>query len=493
MSIQDNEQIPLRLASLFGWVEMVRILLHRGATVNSVDNRGRTLLHQVAGSKYCSRLNDVRIAQLLLDHGTGVNAQDNDNTTPLHVASYYGKADLVKVLLDRGATSNLPGNLGRTPLHLVAGSRYDPDDNGVRIAKLLIEHGADINAQDKDKITPLYAACYLGKAEMAWVLLRRGAKANSDANAILGQTLLHRVASGICGFGYIVTFITELLLENGADVNAQDKENTTPLHLASYFGSVEVSVVLLKHGANANTKRRLGRTPMHLVAEGEYENSVHIADLLLEHGADVNAQDKDGMTPLHLAAYCSRAEIARDLLNRGAIVDLEDDRGRTPMHLLVERLNGCRNNGVEIAQLFLEHGTNTNARDKRNITPLHLASYCGKVEIAEVLLDRGANISAKDDLGQTPLHMVSRGAYISQEDGVRIAKLLLEHGADVNARDNNHETSLDLASHHGKLEIAALLLHYNDDKCDAKVDQGPTPNQLQLEVANCHDKPAPST
>ena len=419
-------------------------------------NLGRTPLHQVAGSEYCSRLNDVRIAQLLLEHGADVNAPDNDNTTPLHVASYHRRVDLVTLLLDHGAAPNFPGNLGRTPLHLVAGSRKDPDENGVCVAKLLMEHGADINTQDRDNITPLHAASYLGKVEMLWLLLWRGAKANSDASAILGQTLLHRVASGICGFGYIDALITELLLEHGADVSAQDKENTTPLHLASYFGSVAMSRVLLNHGANANMKRKLGRTALHLVAEGEHENGVRITDLLLEHGADVNAQDKDNITPLHLAAYRRRAEIVRVLLDRGAIVDLEDDRGRTPMHLLVERLHDCGNDGVEIAQLLLEHGTNINAQDKHNITPLHLSSYCGKFKIAKVLLDRGASVSAKDALGQTSLHMVSRGAHISQEDGLRIAKLLLEHGADINAQDNNHETSLNLASRH-KPEIAGLL------------------------------------
>ena len=127
MSVQDdNQQIPLRMASMFGWVEMVQILLHRGATVNSMDIRGRTPLHQVVRSKYCSWLNDVRITQLLLEHGAGVNAQDNDNMTPLLVASFYGRVDMVKVLLDHGATTSLPGNLGRTPLHLVARSRYYP-------------------------------------------------------------------------------------------------------------------------------------------------------------------------------------------------------------------------------------------------------------------------------------------------------------------------------------------------------------------------------
>ena len=490
MSVQDdNKQIPLHLASLFGWVEMVRILLHRGVTANSMVNLGRTPLHHVAGSKYCSRPNDVRIAQLLLEHGAGVNAQDNDNTTPLHMASLCGRVDVVEVLLDHGATSSLPGNLGRTPLHLVAGSRYYPIQNCVRIAKLLMEHGADINAQDRDSITPLHAASYLGKVEMVQLLLECGAKADSESNPILGRTLLHLVASGVCGFGYNGGRITELLLEHGAGVNTQDKENVTPLHLASYLGRVEISQVLLKHGANANTKCKLGRTPLHLVAEGKHENGVCITDLLLEHGADVNAQDNGNMTPLHFAAYYRKAEIVRVLLDRGATADLETDLGRTPMHALVQRPHDCGNDGVEIAQLLLEHGTDINAQDKHNITPLHFASYRGNVGIAPFLLSHGANVSAKDDLGRTPLHAVSQGVYISQEDGVRIARLLLEHGADLNGQDNNNETPVDLASHHGKLEIAALLLHYNDED-DAKVDQGLSSNQPQLEVANRHEKPA---
>ncbi|KAN0130306.1 Ankyrin repeat-containing domain protein [Lactarius tabidus] len=112
--------------------------------------------------------------------------------------------------------------------------------------------------------------------------------------------------------------------------------------------------------------------------------------------------------------------------------------------------------------------------------------------MVRVLLDRGATVDSENDLGQTPLHMVSQGAYMSQDDGVRIAQLLLEHGADVNAQDNNHATPLDLASHHGMFEIESLLLRYGE-KANTKVDEGPTPNQLELKGTDLHDKPTPST
>jgi ankyrin repeat protein len=130
-----------------------------------------------------------------------------------------------------------------------------------------------------------------------------------------------------------------------------------------------------------------------------------------------------------------------------------------------------------------------NGQDKNQLTPLHLASLYGWVEMVRVLLDRGALANSEDNLGQTPLHMVSQGAYISQDDGVHIAQLLLKHGADVNAQDNNHATPSDLASHHGKLDIESLLLRYGE-KANAKVDQGPTPNLLELKVVELHGKPA---
>ena len=148
-------------------------------------------------------------------------------------------------------------------------------------------------------------------------------------------------------------------------------------------------------------------------------------------------------------------------------------------------------------------------QDKYQLTPLHLASLYGWVEMVQVLLNRSTTVNSEDSLGRTPLHMVSlaRDSSISRENdarendarengagenGVCIAKLLLEHGADVNAQDNNHATPLDFASHHGKPEIASLLSQYGG-KFNAKIEQNPTPNQLEIKGADLRDHPAPST
>ena len=138
-------------------------------------------------------------------------------------------------------------------------------------------------------------------------------------------------------------------------------------------------------------------------------------------------------------------------------------------------------------------------QDKYQLTPLHLASLYGWVEMVQVLLNRSTTVNSEDNLGRTPLHMVSlaRDSFISRENdarenGVCIARLLLEHGADVNAQDNNHATPLDFASHHGKPEIASLLSQYGG-KFNAKIEQNPTPNQLEIKGADLRDHPAPST
>ncbi|KAI9455268.1 ankyrin repeat-containing domain protein, partial [Lactarius psammicola] len=236
---------PLHLTALYGWVEMVRVLLDRGATADSEDNLGRTPLHLVAESKYCPWLDGVHIAQLLLEHGADVNAQDKDNTTPLHAASYYGRVEMVQVLLGHGAMANLEGNLGRTPLlHLVAGSRYYPVHDGVRIAELLLEHGADVDAQCKDNTTPIHMASYYGEVEMVQVLLDHGAMASRRGN--LGQTPLHLVAGSRYYPLYDSVIIAKLLL-----------------------GRVEMVQLLLDHGATTNSEVNLGRTLLHLVAEGK--------------------------------------------------------------------------------------------------------------------------------------------------------------------------------------------------------------------------------
>ena len=500
----EDNQTPLLLAIKSRWFKTARILVEHGADANVEDERGKTLLHILLSDNgsvppeykliFVNRqkipLSDRYIDDeeyvfdhvlFLLKHGAEVNRRDKDNQTPLLLAMDFRWFKTARMLVEHGADANTEDERGKTLLHVLLSDIYIvEDDDFLDLVLFILKNGAEVNKRDEDNRTPLLLAMDLSRFKTARILVEHGADANTEN--VIGKTLLHILIlsnSDICDEDYVLNLVL-LLLRHGAEVDKRDYYgNPTPLHLAIQMNRFRLAGILVEHGADPIAENDEGKTPLHMLSKSiiDDEDDVHhVLDhalLLLNHGAEVNRRDNDKETPLHLAIRRDWFNLAGILLEYGADPVAENNKGQTPLHILLE------NDGDDV----------------QNLVPSPVASYstCGRVEMARTLLGRrGANASAKDALGQTPLHMVSRGAYISQEDDVCIAKLLLEHGADVNAQDNNHETPLDLASHHGKLEIAALLLHYND-KDGAKVDQGPSPNQPQLEVANRHEKPALGT
>ena len=299
-----NHQTPLHSASLYGRLDIVRLLLDHGATSNSKDKFGRTPLHLVAKGEYNLEQDRVRTAQLLLDRGADVNAQTKYGATPLHLASYLGRIDIARVLLDRGAIANSKGRKGRTALHCVAQGRHLFSANdAIHVAQLLLERGADANAPDDDKRTPLHLASYHGKVGIAQVLLDGGASVNSMG--VAGQTPLHVVANRYSRYDESKVLVAQLLLERGADVNMPDDTNQTPLHLASISEGIKMVEVLLNAGANARARNAQDQSPFDVISRRPYgsrDDVVDIARLLLEHGADVDAQDKNHATPSDFSA-----------------------------------------------------------------------------------------------------------------------------------------------------------------------------------------------
>eukprot|EP00927_Polykrikos_kofoidii_P047518 TRINITY_DN41711_c0_g1_i1.p1 TRINITY_DN41711_c0_g1~~TRINITY_DN41711_c0_g1_i1.p1 ORF type:complete len:721 (+),score=119.25 TRINITY_DN41711_c0_g1_i1:96-2165(+) len=168
------------------------------------------------------------------------------------------------------------------------------------------------------------------------------------------ETPLHAAAMQDTGHAPIST----LLLERGADANAEDKHLATPLHVAASAGQTEVARKLVRCGADVCKEDRWRTTPLHKAA---LNGQVEVADVLLQGGAGTSAVDAWGATPLHHAAARGQLVIAEKLLSGGAVgidLDAEDTAGQRPLHI------AARNGDYAFVRLLLEHGASATARNR---------------------------------------------------------------------------------------------------------------------------------
>ena len=395
---RKDQWTPLHLASYFGNVKIVRLLLDHGADLEAVEGKtGEKPLHQVSYGKYRSQEDGVHVAQLLLERGADVNTRRKDQWTPLHLASYFGNVVIVRLLLDRGADLEAAeGKMGEKPFHQVSYGKYRSQEDGIRVARLLLEHGADVNTRRKDHWTPLHHASYFGNVEIVRLLLEHGA--NSEANAEGDMKPLHQVSYGKYKSQQDGVRVARLLLEHGADVNTRRKDHWTPIHLASYFGNVEIVGLLLDYGADpeANAEGDMGAKPLHQVSRGKYrsqEDGVRVAQLLLKRGADVNTRRTDHRTPLHIASRFGKSEIVHLLIDHGAKVNAVDNSGTTPLHEVSKGKYESKEDGVRVAQLLLDRGADVSAKTRSGDTPQALASSNQMPYLVELFLEHTKNVT----------------------------------------------------------------------------------------------------
>jgi uncharacterized protein len=181
----------------------------------------------------------------------------------------------------------------------------------------LIGESPDLaSARGPDGISAILRARYSGHAWIAERLAEAVAELDVFEAAALGHA----------------TRVEEAVRADPGIVRAEAADGFTALHLAAFFGQLEVAAVLLEHGAagNAEAGNPSHVQPLHSAAAGGH---AAIAALLLERGADPNARQHGGFVPLHSAAARGDEVTARLLLEHGGERDLRTDDGRRPIDL----------------------------------------------------------------------------------------------------------------------------------------------------------------
>lgn len=189
-----------------------------------------------------------------------------------------------------------------------------------RIKTLLEEDPSLVHGGGAAGMPPLMLAAYMGKREIAALLLARGAKMDQFAAAALGHAPVLR----------------ELLQGPEAAIGLHSSDGWTALHLAAFFGQKDCVETLLDLGASvrAVSANAMANTPLHAAAAGRH---TEVCALLLSHNAEVNATQAGNYTPLHSAAANGQEELVRLLLAHEANPKIRSEKGETPMMMAASR------------------------------------------------------------------------------------------------------------------------------------------------------------
>ena len=244
---------PLSIACHLGCLPAVKLLVETlGADVNppreNLQLEWLDTSEKEVDTPLCLACDEghVEVVALLLEKGAKVNTKDEDKNTPLHLACQKGHVGVVDLLLTNGASVNAKDSDKCTPLH-----RACLNDHKDLVVKLL-EKGAKVNAKDEDEFTPLHLACQEGHAGVVAVLLDHGADVHAK-DSTDGETPLHKAC---------LSEVAILLLDKGAKVNAKNEDGDTSLHLACWSGRFDMVSVFLEKGADVNAKGKDDWTPL---------------------------------------------------------------------------------------------------------------------------------------------------------------------------------------------------------------------------------------
>jgi ankyrin repeat protein len=456
LSATRERHVTLLGAAVHGChAEVVKSILEQSASKLSPASELERLL-KTAAEKRASR-----VLELLLEAGDQPECGKILGSV-LIKHSHAGNEEVVQLLLDKGADVNAQGGEYGNALQAASWGGHK------EVVQQLLDKGADVNAQGGEYGNALQAASERGHKEMVQQLLGKGADVNAQGGhfgnalqaASLGghkeivQQLLGKGANVNAQGGFYANAlyaasekghkeIVQQLLDKGADVNAQGGKYSNALQAALERGHLEIVQQLLDKSADVNAQGGKYSNALQAALVGGH---LEIVQQLLDKGANVNAQGGDFGNALYAALVGGYKEVVQQLLGKGADVNAQGGHFGNALYAASERGH------KEIVQQLLGKGADVNTQGGHFGNALQAASWGGHKEIVQQLLDKGADVNAQGGEDGNALQAASWGGH------KEVVQQLLDKGADVNAQGGQYGNALQAASWGGHKEVVQQLL-----------------------------------
>jgi len=444
-----------------GDTRKAKSLIASGLDVNSVV-QGQTLAY------WAVRYQSEDILSALIAAGADIG-KTTDAGTPLSAAIFDQSPKIVRTLMEAGAFDREPN--AETEL-LRDAIMWDSADE---VFDMLFAAGVDANARDSGGTSALIYALSSKLSHAAKLLVEHGANVNTTDD---GDNPLALAAEA--GFLDVV----DAMLKAGAKVGQKDESGMNALDYARMEGHADVAELLRQAGAletaeieekvrEAAAKGDIDRA-MGVIREGGdvqdalFEACMHgQADMikpLVKAGADVHKEYAVVHTPLSLAA---NAATVRALIEVGADPNRPNEDGQSPLFRAAETAS------PEVIKALLDAGATVARSSPYSRTPLHVAAMHGRHEVVQFLTQAGADVTSQGG-GRTPL---MEAADYAREGGTETIRALLAAGAPIEEVNSKGHTALMYAVK-GSNEVTLTALLAEGARVDVKDPEGQTPYDL---------------
>lgn len=464
---------PIYRAIEYGHPDLAKWLVENGANVNIQT------VERVTPLMWAIKRDFRELAEYLLEHGADVHAKDLElSFTPMHYAAKTGNVAILKRLLAAGADKNAVDRIKQTPIDVAASEGNPP-----AFRLLLAQYGKDERKALLDKA--LLNAFRHSKRNMVMTVLeyeepKEDVATVVDDDAALRQAVLASDDKKV-----------KELVEKGADVNVVDDEGNTLLDLAFKLrrdmesndktGVKKRSIIhcLIDHGA------KIGKIKPTLFVEDRYSVTLdeQMLDFMLKNGADLNEPraSNDGRTIITFLAIDRNIPLLTRLLEAGADVNFRvEEVANTPLEEVIQWRSW-----LEPVKCLLEHGADVNIGQ-----PIVYAIGLHNYDAALLMLEHCKELTNKKDheeamyeaiadgrqdvaqklakfLPKTDKTMANAGAFLRrlafEGNVVGMQRLIEATGVDVNCKDRNNDTPLFHAMQDGKLDAAMYLINHGAD------------------------------